>query len=265
MLPTIEIFLLSGIAAALLLILAAPVAERRGGHSAVTAIVVVSFFLLGPALIVGVLIGTRLGMIAAAIATAILAWSSISYIGFRAVQRSARLSKQSTSPPPPGANCQSRKTSGTSRVDGPDQRTWRTYLFTLYSTSPSDGELVDFAKAWGGAYFVVYFTTGVVEVNPSVAIICEEGNGSCLADGSETNPNSLNDPPVRVKVVNSISSSGPRVRVAVAMGAAVRASGGPSVAIAPGGVGPSISFSDASLDNNTPMGTYRWICEETEG
>ncbi len=100
---------------------------------------------------------------------------------------------------------------------------------------------------------------------PTVAITCEDGDDAvCLADGSEQGSNDTNDPPARVRVVNLITSSGSRVRIATVMGAALNASGGPTVSLSASGAGVSLSFPDASLMNQTATGTYRWICEPEE-
>lgn len=265
--PIIESFGILALFLALLLSAFAPVAERRGGAAAATGALLVALALLVLAVLAGLIGGGALGWLVAAVAALLLVWAAIAYTQYRSARAAAASAMRSTPPVQSGTNCRSRLTTGSAVVDGPDKESWRTYLFTVFSTAPSNGELKTKAKAWGGAYYVLYFTTGEAEAVPTVTIVCEDGNqgGSCLADGSETGSNDVPDPPVRVRVVNAIAPSGNRVRVTTVMGAALNASGGPSVQIAPGGIGATLTFPDASLASQTAMGTYRWICEPVEG
>lgn len=266
-LGSLDGFSLISLLLALLLAAVIPALERRGGHSAGTGGSFGVIALLVLSAIAGFVDGSAVGLMAGVAAVALLVWAAVAYTQFGSARGAAATAKRGTPPVQSGTNCRSRLTSGSSIVDGPDKESWRTYLFTVFSTAPSNGELKTKAKAWGGAYYVLYFTTGEAEATPTVTIICEDGNnaGSCLADGSETGSHDVPDPPVRVRVVNAIAPSGNRVRVTTVMGAALNASGGPSVQIAPGGIGATLTFPDASLATQTAMGTYRWICEPVEG
>jgi hypothetical protein len=249
----------------LLLVVLAPAIERRCSPAVtgIALVAVLSWALAawtgltppGPAL-------PAFGMLAAGL----LVWSAGAYAVFRARSASARGDAAQAQPVTGGANCRPRLTSGSALVDG--QRTkgsWRTYLYTVFSTSPSNGGLKEKAQAWGGAYYVLYFTTGKAKAEPSVEIVCERGDdGKCLADGSEKGALADSEPPVRVQVANAISSEGSRVRVAAQMSAALSASGGPTITFGAKGVEVAISFPDASLDDPRAMGTYRWVCEKVE-
>lgn len=263
--PVLSIFAALFLSFSLLLLAFAPYAEGLAGRSSVSGALGSALLFLLLTLVFGLYSTTLMGHLSASAACLILVLMLLSYILFRVRNNNAKTDKTNTTTPGSGANCRSRLTSGTGIVAGPDLKTWRTYLYTVYSTSPSHGALVEFAKAWGGAYYGIYFTTGTVKVTPTVTVVCEDNDGNtCLADASETGDTGLPDPPVRVKVVNAITSSASRVRVTVVMGAALSASGGPSIAIAPGGIGPTLSFPDASLTATTAMGTYRWRCEPGE-
>lgn len=265
-LSSIAFFVTVAFALALIFVASAPSIERRGGQSAATGALISALILFVLILAAGFLSAERLVQGLAAVSAAMLVWAGISYMRYRNLRSADLADIQATKPVQSGANCRSRLTMGEDRTEGLRKRTWRTHLFGTYSTAPSNGELKTLCRARGGAYYVLYFTGGLAEATPTVTIMCEDGDsdGSCLADASETGSNDTNDPPVRVRVVNSISASGSRVRVATVMGAALNASGGPSVSFSQGGLGVSLTFPDASLADQTAMGTYRWICEDEE-
>ena len=122
-------------------------------------------------------------------------------------------------------------------------------------------------KAWanGGAYYGLWITSGEAEVTPRIEIDCEQStSGKCLATGAEKG--AIEDPssPVRVYVKNVVQSKGDTVLVVTKMGAALNASGGPSITVTGGPIGVTMSFPDASLGTVVAMGTYKWRCEKIE-
>lgn len=250
---------------ALVAVAATPSLERLAGGRGGTAGLLLEITGFSVALLLGILSGDAGGRLVALLGSTALVWCAINLIRYRTAARDAAAANDAAEPVVGGTNCRSRKTTGSAHSDGTTNRTWRSHLFANYSTSPSNGSMTEKAEAWGGAYYGIYITSGHATATPVVNIICEDGDGGkCLADASEVNPNNGEDPPVQVQILNNVSQSGSRVRVAVVMSAALNASGGPTLTIAPGGVGGSIAWPDASFHPNVPMGTYRWVCEPSE-
>lgn len=253
------------LAAAFILILLAPWAERVGGPIGGSAAVGGGLLLLLLASVAGLSGFGWLAWWAAILATSSLVWAALAYFAHRFLRGGARTSKARADAVAAGANCAPRLTFGTKQNEGPDFETWRTYLLTLFSTSPTAGQLTESAMAWGGAYYGLYYTSNMAELTPRISIICERGSdGKCLADASDQGVTVVNKAPVSLAIVNSVTSSDNRVRISVGMSAALNASGGPSLAAAPAGIGPTISFPDSSLGASVGMGTYRWACERAE-
>lgn len=245
---------------AVFLVSLTPVAERRGAGFASTTIIG-GFLLAVVGLLLGILSGTDGGRIFAAIAAGFLLWGLVVYLIYRTRAANDNLQDPAT----PGANCASRKTTGSALSIRDRRRTWRTHLFTDFSTAPSDGELKEKISTRGGAYYYIYYSTGHAQVEPSITVICEEGDdNTCLADGSEQGLIDANDPPVRVYAKNVIQPTNNKLRVTAVFGAALNASGGPSVAAPAGPATLTLTFPDASFAPVAAMGTYRWICEKAE-
>jgi len=235
-----------------------PVLERRLGDMGATTALAVGAASLVLALLAGWSGGV--GIIAVA-ALLLLLWAGVVYGGFRT-------SRGGVSPPPDAAaaaNCVPNLILGSYTRLGANQKTWRTYLFPLFVCRPSNSGMTQLAWAAGGAYYGLYYTSDKVVLEPSISISCEQGDdGKCIAQASEQGAIELHRSPVRAYVKNVIVASGNAVTVITKMGAALSASGGPSITVTAGPVGITMSFPDASLSAVYAMGSYRWRCEQSE-
>ena len=200
-----------------------------------------------------------LGYLSAVGASIILVWSLVVYLKFR-------LSKVAIPPDKPTTtNCDSKLVQGTSTSFSLHRETWRSDINALFRCWPSDGELSERCWANGGAYYGLWLTSGEADVTPNVTIHCRCVGGNCVASASEVGLIEDINGPVRVYIKNVITPSGNTVEVTTKMGAALNASGGPSVTVTVGPVGIDMSFPDASLSLVSAMGTYIWQCvKETE-
>lgn len=252
----------SMLSAALLLLgllcwLLVPVLERRHGNAGATSALAVGAALLGLTVLSGFWGGAR----AALFAILALAWAGAVYARFRAAQGGVTPPADAAS----AANCVPKLILGSYTRLGSNQETWRTYLFPLFVCRPTNSGMTQLAWAAGGAYYGLYYTSDKVVLEPSIGVSCEQGeDGKCIAQASEQGAIELNRSPVRAYVKNVIVASGDTVTVVTKMGAALSASGGPSITVTAGPVGITMTFPDASLSAVYAMGTYRWRCERVE-
>lgn len=266
--PILLIFAALFLSFSTLLLAFVPYADGLVGRSAASGALGSALIFLLLTLIFGLSAATLPGWLLAGAAGLTLSLMLLSYILFQSRNKNAQAEQAKSTRPENTINCRSRLIYGQPLSNKPHVKTWRTYLYTDYSTNPTHGALVEQAKVWGGIYYGIYYTTRTITASPTLVIVCEncagENGSHCLAYAGETGNTSLSSPPVSIEIANVVSLLMDRVQVTVAMGAALNASGGPSLAIAPGGIGPTLSFPDTSHAMTTAMGTYRWRCEPGE-
>lgn len=219
------------------------------------------------AVVFGVVSGARIGTLTAGIAVVVLIWTVVMYVLYRRQRSKAAQMAQSQAPDGAGSSsgsCVPRLILGSYTYYSPDKETWRSHLYMIFECDPSNSGMEQDAHAWGGAYYGIYFTTGEAQATPNIDISCEETEDGCRANASEKGAIEDISSPVRVYIKNVIQSSGDTVTVTTQMGAALNASGGPSISVSAGPVSISMSFPDASLSKTYAMGTYKWRCERSE-
>jgi hypothetical protein len=199
---------------------------------------------------------------ASLVSIVVLVWTIVVYI----VYLVRRLLVNMPAPVPSGANCQSRLIVGSSTFDGPRRKTWRTHLSTSFSCNPTNSEMNQNAWANGGAFKGFWTTSAQIEIKPRIEINCEQtSNGKYVATGSEKGVIEDLVSPIRIYVKNVVQSNNDTVYIVTKMGAALEASGGPSIKVTGGPIGITMSFPDASLSVVVAMGSYKWRCEKSDG
>jgi hypothetical protein len=163
------------------------------------------------------------------------------------------------------ADCQPRLEPNTGQLfsDNGKYESWRDYLYFVHSTiSPSDTNLPLKNRAWGGAYYGLFYRAGSPEAVSDLNVSCREGDdGTCLINGSLVGPIEAVNSVVRVYTAVDPDTEGDTLTASVTMGAALSASGGPEVTLGKEGVaGITLTWPDSSYGVSNGMGSYVWRC-----
>ena len=134
-------------------------------------------------------------------------------------------------------------------------------MVAKFRVDAEDGgaQLMNFAK--GGAYYGLWYVIRTAEANGKISATCLPRLNICETilqpSGSKRNQNG----PVQVYTDTGFQNPAVNASLNVDMHAALEASGGPEVQVAPRGIGTTIRFPRASFHFSEMMGYYRWHCE----
>ena len=165
------------------------------------------------------------------------------------------------------ASCSLHKVSGDGKVASSKGKyaDLFTYLYYVFSTSPSRAQLGLKAWAAAGAYKVLYIRWGEVELEPTIDLSCRQG--TCKIGASKTGKKAGQNSVCRAQIEYTLTPVGDlELEIDVVMGAALEASGGPEFTVGKEGVaGLKLTWPDAKQSTTEEMGQYVWRCIKTGG
>nr|QNO54371.1 hypothetical protein DIMBOPOO_00044 [Methanosarcinales archaeon ANME-1 ERB7] len=231
--------------------------ERKYGDPAATGAIVIGLLFEVLSIVFGIASLQPLGILSSGAAAIFLAWAGVVYVMYR-TRRAKVIPPPLTLEP---AECACVKKMGKDTFYEERKETWRTLWVSQFDCRPTSCSIIQRAWAYGDAYYIFWFTSGVASAEPSIEIKCVvDSYNECRAFWSETGAIEDTTRQMSVYIKNVIEPHGDEIEVVTKMGSALNASGGPSVTLTAGPIGITMPFPDASLSSVYAMGTYRWLC-----